>query len=161
MKNQWNGSGFIASVLELKYVTTKAGEQMAMLKFSVGVKRKGKDAGSDFISCVAMGKNAENIGKFFSKGKGIEITGRIQTGQYTNKEGQKVYTTEIYVEDWDFPPVKKSEEAYMPVEMPPVPEIPQAPQQPQQAQPQPQPQPVSSEGFMKIPENIVASIPFK
>ena len=148
MKNQWNGSGFIASVLELKYVTTKAGEQIGMLKFSVGVKRRGKDAGSDFIQCIAMGKNAENIEKFFSKGKGIEITGRIQTGSYTNKDGMKVYTTEVYVEDWDFPPVRKSEDSSEPSGIP------------QQTEPAAQQQ-TPEETFYKIPENIADSLPFK
>ena len=74
-------------------------------KFTVAVDRKYKKDGeqtADFISCVSFGKTAEIIGKFFHKGSEITVSGRIQTGSYTNKNGQKVYTTDVVVEEFDF-----------------------------------------------------------
>ena len=64
-------------------------------RFTLAVDRKFKKDESDFISCVAFGKTAEFISKYFSKGNRIGISGRIQTGNYTNKEGQKIYTTDV------------------------------------------------------------------
>ena len=57
---------------------------------------------ADFINCVAFGKAGEFAEKYLKKGMKMAVTGRIQTGSYTNKEGQKVYTTEIVVEDQEF-----------------------------------------------------------
>ena len=57
---------------------------------------------ADFINCVAFGKTAEFIEKYFSKGMKIEITGRIQTGSYTNQDGNKVYTTDVVTEQIGF-----------------------------------------------------------
>ena len=82
------------------------GQSNTVTKFTVAVNRRHKGADgqteADFISCVAFGKTAENIGKFFQQGRQILIEGRIQTGSYTNKEGQKVYTTDVVVEEFDF-----------------------------------------------------------
>lgn len=80
-------------------------EDLAIARFTVAVVRppmKGKEATSDFPSCVAFGKTAETIEKYFSKGSRIGITGRIQTGSYTDKDGKKVYTTDIVVDHLDF-----------------------------------------------------------
>lgn len=57
---------------------------------------------ADFISCVAFGKNAEFAEKYLAKGKRIAVVGRIQTGSYTNKDGKKVYTTDVVVEQHEF-----------------------------------------------------------
>ena len=54
---------------------------------------------ADFIGCVAFGRSAEFAEKYFRQGLKVIVTGRIQTGSYTNKEGQKVYTTDVVVED--------------------------------------------------------------
>ncbi len=82
---------------------------MAVARFTVAVDRRGrKDSGdenqqtADFISCVAFGKTGEFIEKYFTKGKLIALSGRIQTGSYTNKEGQKVYTTDVVAENVEF-----------------------------------------------------------
>ncbi len=56
----------------------------------------------DFISCVSFGKTAEFAEKYFHQGSKIAVEGRIQTGSYTNKDGQKVYTTEVVVENTEF-----------------------------------------------------------
>ena len=80
-------------------------DELAIARFTVAVVRppmKGKEATSDFPSCVAFGKTAETIEQYFSKGSRIGITGRIQTGSYTDKDGKKVYTTDVVVEHIDF-----------------------------------------------------------
>ena len=67
------------------------------------VRRDNPDAQTaDFIGCVAFGKAAEFAEKYLHKGTKIAVTGRIQTGSYTNKEGQKVYTTDVVVEEQEF-----------------------------------------------------------
>ena len=96
---------------EMKYSTgTNA---TAITRFSIAVSRKFKNAEgnyeSDFINCVAFGKTAEFISKYFSKGSMIGICGRIQTGNYINNDGVKVYTTDVVVEDAEFLESKKSQ----------------------------------------------------
>lgn len=74
-------------------------------RFTLAVDRRFKKEGgdeADFISCVAFGKTAEFVEKWFQKGQRMGLTGRIQTGSYTNKDGQKVYTTNIVVENTEF-----------------------------------------------------------
>ena len=78
-------------------------------KFTLAVNRRKKDDGADFISCTAWSKTAEVMGQYVHKGDRVGIVGRIQTGEYTNKDGQKVYTTDIIVEELDFLENKKQE----------------------------------------------------
>ena len=89
---------------ELRYSTGE--NATATARFSVAVNRRFKNAegnyDADFINCVAFGKTAEFIEKYFRKGMAIGLTGRIQTGSYTNKDGQKVYTTDVVVEETEF-----------------------------------------------------------
>lgn len=83
-------------------------------KFSIAVDRAYKKDGeqsADFISCVAFGKTAEFIGKYFSKGSKIVIEGEWRTGSYTNKDGQKVYTNDCVVNRVEFAESKKAESA--------------------------------------------------
>ena len=79
---------------------------MAIARYTLAVDRRfrrdGNDQSADFISCVSFGKTAEFAEKYFHKGTKICICGRIQTGSYTNKDGQKVYTTEVVVEEQEF-----------------------------------------------------------
>ena len=79
---------------------TQDGKTVA--RYTLAVDRWGKDAGADFINCVTFGKSAEFAQKYLSKGTKIGIVGRIQTGSYKNKEGQKVYTTDIIVSEHEF-----------------------------------------------------------
>ena len=77
----------------------------AVTHFNVAVDRKFKRDGeptADFINCVAFGKIAETIDKWFKKGSEIVVSGRIQTGSYKNQNGQTIYTTDVVVEDFDF-----------------------------------------------------------
>ena len=83
------------------------GEQpMAVARYTLAVdrrfKRESEEQAADFINCVAFGRTGEFAEKYFRKGIKIAVTGRIQTGSYTNKDGQKVYTTDIVVEDQEF-----------------------------------------------------------
>ncbi len=67
---------------------------------------------ADFIGCVAFGKSGEFAEKYLRKGTKIVVTGRIQTGSYTNQEGQKVYTTDVVVEDQEFAESKAVSDSY-------------------------------------------------
>ena len=67
-----------------------------------------REASADFISCVVFGRGAEFAEKYFHQGIRIVVSGRIQTGSYTNREGQKVYTTEVVVEEQEFAESKRA-----------------------------------------------------
>ena len=107
-------------------------------RYTLAVDRKFKKDGepsADFINCVAFGKSAEFAEKYFFKGMKVGVSGRIQTGSYTNKEGQKVYTTDVVVEDQEFCEGKQSGE-------------------------QPTPSPVG-DGFVKIQDGLEDELPFQ
>ncbi|WP_333685678.1 single-stranded DNA-binding protein, partial [Enterocloster lavalensis] len=74
-------------------------------RFTLAVDRRFKKDGgdeADFISCVAFGKTAEFLEKWFRKGQHLGLTGRIQTGSYVNQEGTKIYTTDVVTENVEF-----------------------------------------------------------
>ena len=87
---------------EIRYSNQQDGTQMAIARYSLAVDRKGKDSGADFISCVAFNKQGEFAEKYLKQGMKIGIIGRIQTGSYTKQDGQKVYTTDVIVEEHEF-----------------------------------------------------------
>lgn len=95
-----------------KDVDARGDSNNMVARYSLAVDRrfKNKDGeyDTDFINIVAFGKSAEFASKYFSKGTKVVITGRIQTGSYTNKDGQKVYTTDVVAEDQEFAESKKS-----------------------------------------------------
>lgn len=70
-------------------------------RFTIAVNRRSKDAGADFISCIAFGKSGESIFQYFKKGNAICLAGHIQTGSY-EKDGNRVYTTDVIVDNWEF-----------------------------------------------------------
>jgi len=82
-------------------IRTAAGESGTVIaRFTLAVNRRFRrdgEASADFINCVAFGKTAEFIEKYINKGRQICVSGRIQTGSYTNRDGQKIYTTEVDV----------------------------------------------------------------
>ena len=80
--------------------TSQNGTQIA--RYTLAIDRIGKDQGADFISCVAFNKSAEFAEKYLKKGTKIAIEGMIRTGSYTNKDGQKVYTTDVIVNRQEF-----------------------------------------------------------
>lgn len=83
---------------------------LAVARYTLAVNRNKKDGQqeADFISCIAFGKNAEFAEKYLRKGMQMLISGRIQTGSYTNKEGQKIYTTDVIVDGHEFTESKNS-----------------------------------------------------
>ena len=89
---------------EIKYSTGENATATARFSLAVNRRFKNKEGNydADFINCVAFGKTAEFIEKYFTKGMAIGITGRIQTGSYINNEGHKVYKTEVVVEETEF-----------------------------------------------------------
>lgn len=91
--------------------------QLAIARFSIAVDREGKDKEADFPSIIVFGKQAENCERYLSKGRKVAIQGSIQTGSYTNKDGNTVYTTEVVANrveflDWGTDTKPKSENDY-------------------------------------------------
>ena len=119
----------------------------AVARFSLAVdrrfRREGDEQFADFINCVAFGKTAEFLERFGRKGTKFVVEGRIQTGSYTNREGQKVYTTDVVVENVEFAESKASSDnsGYTPASIP----------SPSQA---------ANDGFMNIPDGIDEELPF-
>lgn len=119
----------------------------AVTRFTLAVDRKFKRDGeptADFINCVAFGKTAEFVEKYFRKGNRMALSGRIQTGSYTNKDGNKVYTTDVVLDDVEFCENRNSGQS-------------------QQNQTQSSSVPgltTNSDGFMDIPDGIDEELPF-
>lgn len=127
---------------EVRY--SQGAEPMAVARYTLAVDRRGRrdenGQNADFISCVAFARNAEFAEKYFRKGTKIAITGRIQTGSYNNREGRKVYTTDVVIEDQEFAESKSSQNGGNT----------QAP--PEQSD--------AGDGFMNIPDGIDEELPF-
>ena len=89
---------------EVRY--SQGENSVAIARYTIAVDRRvrrdGDQQTADFINCVAFGRSGEFAEKYFHKGIKIAVTGRIQTGSYTNKDGQKVYTTDVIVEEQEF-----------------------------------------------------------
>ncbi len=103
--------GRITKELEVRYTQTS---NTAVVSFTVAVNRdfvkQGEERQTDFINCVAYGKTAEFISKYFSKGQEILLTGRLQNRNWEDEQGQKHYVTEIIVENVEFCGSKKEQE---------------------------------------------------
>lgn len=138
--------GRITRDAEIRY--TQGEKSTAIARFSLAVDRRFKkdndEQNTDFISCIAFGKIAEFLEKFGRKGTKFVVDGRIQTGSYNNKGGQKVYTTDVVVENIEFAESKNSSGSGGSTN-------------------QPAPAPSSSsagDGFMNIPDGIDEELPF-
>lgn len=131
---------------EVRY--SQGDSQMAIARFSLAVdrryKKQGDEVTADFFNCTAFGKQGEFVEKYLKKGTKIVVTGRIQNDNYTNKDGQKVYSVQIMVEEIEFAESKasagQSEQADN--NTPPV-----------MGEPGP-------DGFMNIPDGIGNELPF-
>ena len=135
---------------EVRY--SSGDNQMAIARYSLAVDRRGRREGNDgqtadFINCVAFGRAGEFAEKYFHQGMRVSISGRIQTGSYTNKDGVKVYTTEVIVEEQEFAESRAEAEAN------------RASFQRQSA-PSPAPSADAGDGFMNIPDGIDEELPF-
>ena len=116
---------------EVRYST--GSNPMAIAKFNLAVDRRVKKEGeqsADFISCTAFGKTGEFVEKYLKKGTKIALEGRWQTGSFTNKDGQKVYTNDCIVEQVEFAESKRSDDAQ------------------------------TDDGFMNVPDDIGEELPF-
>lgn len=130
---------------ELRY--TQGEESMAIARYTLAVERRFNRNGeqtADFINCVAFGKSAEFAQKYFRQGLKIAVVGRIQTGSYTNRDGNKVYTTDVIIEEQDFAESKRSSDS-----------------ESNQPGGRLSPADASADGFMKIPEDIEDDLPFR
>ena len=109
--NNWVGIGRLVADPDLKYASTGT----AISSFTIAVNRSFKSATgereTDFIKCVSFGKQAENLSKYQSKGSQIAVHGRIQTRNYENKEGKRVYITEVVAEEIEFLGSKKDNQS--------------------------------------------------
>lgn len=128
-------SGRLCADPDVRYSEVR-GEQMAVASYRLAVNRIKADE-TDFITCVAFGKAGEFAEKYLKKGTKMLISGRIQTGSYTNQDNQTIYTTNVVVEIQEFCESKKNSENNQ------------------------EPQEEASEGFMTIPENAADDLPFK
>lgn len=123
---------------EIRY--SQGERQTCIARYTVAVDRKFKRDGepsADFINCIAFAKLGEFAEKYLKKGMKILVTGRVQVDSYTNRDGQKVYTTQIMVEEQEFAESKSQS----------------------QSQTQSKPAP-SDNGFMNIPDGIDEELPF-
>ena len=139
---------------------------MAVARYTLAVDRRrarnnNDEQSADFISCVAFGRSGEFAEKYLHQGTKIVVTGRIQTGSYTNKDGQRVYTTDVVVEEQDFAESKAAASSYTGgyqqqggYQSAPEPQAAPAPTN------RPAPSEAVSDGFMTIPEGIEEELPF-
>ena len=134
---------------EIRY-SQQGDEQMAVARYTLAVDRRYKkdnEQSADFISCVAFGRSAEFADKYLKQGTKICVCGRIQTGSYTNRDGNKVYTTDVVVEEQEFAESKNTAG--------------NDGNNSRQQAPSPAPDPREASGFMSIPEGIEDDLPFK
>ena len=130
---------------DVRYSAGESGTSVARYTLAVDRRFNKRDgeATADFISCVAFGRSAEFAQKYFRQGLKVVVTGRIQTGSYTNRDGNKVYTTDVVVEDQEFAESKAAAG--------------QGENSRSEQKPEPQ---VDANGFMNIPDGIDEELPF-
>lgn len=123
---------------------TQGEEPMAIARFTLAVDRRGKrdgEASADFPSCVCFRRTAEFIEKYAHQGTKLVVVGRIQTGSYTNRDGQKVYTTDVVVEEAEFAESNAAADRNAQQTPPPSPDT-------------------GADGFNDIPDGIEEELPF-
>ena len=131
---------------------SQSGDNMAIARFTLAVDRRGRrqdgadQQTADFIGCVCFGRQAEFAEKYLRQGTKVAVTGRIQTGSYTNKDGQKVYTTDVVLDDIEFAESKNSQGGDSTGYNYSAP-----------ARPEPS---AAGDGFMNIPDGIDEELPF-
>ena len=127
---------------EVRY--SQGDNSTAVARYTLAVERRFKrdnEPTADFIPCVAFGHTAEFAEKYFRQGMRVAVSGRIQTGSYTNKDGVKVYTTEVLIEEHEFAQSKSENQQNQSQNTGPAPEG-------------------SGDGFMNIPDGINEQLPF-
>ena len=139
--------GRLARDPEVRYLQGET--PIAIARFALAVNRWGRQQNdtqpsADFISCVCFGKIAEVVEKYCKQGSKIAITGKIQTGSYTNSEGKKVYKTEVVIEEMEFAESKQA----------------QAGNGSSGTTARPEPSATAGDGFMNIPDGLDEELPF-
>ena len=129
MANKWIGIGRLTKDPDVSFTQ----EGTCVARYTVAIDREYKKEETDYIPCVAFGKQGEFAQKYLTKGKKIFVSGRIQTGSYLNKNGTRVYTKDVVVDGQEFVESKGAER---------------------------QEEPPKSEGFMEIPDGIDKEMPF-
>ena len=136
---------------EVRYSQTDS--NMAIARFSLAVdrryKKQGDETTADFFNCTAFGKQGEFVEKYLKKGTKIVVTGRIQNDNYTNKDGQKVYSVQIMVEEIEFAESKASSQSNA-----------GNGNAGNDGGAQPQMGVPDADGFMNIPDGIGSELPF-
>ena len=133
--NKFIGIGRLTRDPDVRY--SQGENSKCVARYTLAVDRRFKQEGqptADFISCVAFGNNGEFAEKYLKKGTKIAVVGEIRTGSYKNKEGQTVYTTDVYVNEHEFVESKKDTQ-----------------EEPQD----------TSDGYLDVPEGIENDLPFK
>ena len=133
---------------EVRY--SQGDNPLAIARYTLAVDRRFKrdgEATADFINCVAFGRQAEHVERYYRQGLKVVVSGRIQTGSYTNRDGVKVYTTEVVVEEQEFAESKSASD-------------PHAGQYQSAPAPAPAPAADAGDGFMNIPDGIDEELPF-
>lgn len=136
-------SGRLTRDPEVRY--SQGENSVAIARFTLAVDRRIKKEGdnADFITCIAFGKSAEFFEKYVKQGTKMAIVGRIQTGSYTNKDGQKVYTTDVVVEESEFAESKNNSSNGN-----------------ENQSSRPEPSSAIGDGFMNIPTDLDSELPF-
>lgn len=138
--NSVNLTGRLTRDPDVRY--TDSGTSVARFTLAVDRRFKQEDGPTaDFINCVVFGKSAEFVEKYFAKGIKMELSGRIQTGSYTNKDGNKVYTTDVFGEQVGF---AESKSSHSPSSQSGGGDF----------------EPENADGFMNVPDGIDEELPF-
>jgi single-strand DNA-binding protein len=143
--NSVNIMGRLTRDPEVRY--SQGENSIAVARYTLAINRMGKKDEADYINVIAFGKSGEFAEKYFKQGQQVAVTGRIQTGNYTNKEGQKIYTTEVVVENQFFASSKSDGSA-----TPTTTE--------KSSGNRPSPSQAKSDGFMNIPDGLDEELPF-
>ena len=138
---------------EVRYTQSRNGEQLAIARFSIAVDRRfarnnqdGNEVTADFFNCSSFGKQAEFVEKYLKQGTKIVVCGRIENDNYTNKNGEKVYSVRVVAEEIEFAESKNASQGGG-----------QGGYQPQAAAPKN----ASADDFMNIPDTLENDLPFK
>jgi single-strand DNA-binding protein len=143
--NSVNIMGRLTRNPEVRY--SQGENPVAIARYTLAVNRIGKKEEADFINIIAFGKSGEFAEKYFKQGQQVAVTGRIQTGNYTNKEGQKVYTTEVVVENQFFASSKSESNT-------------NTNNTGKSSSNRPAPSQAVGDGFMNIPDGLDEELPF-
>lgn len=131
---------------EVRY--TQGENAMAIARFTLAVdrrfKRQGDEQTADFVNCVVFGKTAEFAERYLHQGTKVVGCGRLQTGSYTNKDGNRVYTTDVVLDEVEFAESKNASQQ----------------NGGNQGKQEPEPTPTDADGFMTVPDSLEDELPF-